>query len=268
MTPEHDRLDPAPVTPQHDRLHPAPVTPEQHRLDSHDATVRQLCAGAGAAVVSVGYRLAPESPFPAVVDDAYAALLWTAEHLHEAGGDPAALIVAGDSSGGGLAAATALTARDRDGPRLALQVLLYPVLDAGQDTESYRRNARGYFLTAAHLRWYWQQYLGGLGRDSASAGDPRASPLRDVDHSALPPAYVLTAGCDPLCDEGREYAEVLRAAGVTVAGAHFPAMFHGFLGFTAHLADARTAMTAVTGAIAATGLSHRKNSGDLGGGAG
>ncbi|MFJ2742451.1 alpha/beta hydrolase [Streptomyces sp. NPDC087440] len=235
-------------------------------LDSHDATVRQLCAGSGAAFVSVDYRLAPEAPFPAAVDDAYAALEWTAGHLDEAGGDPGALVVAGDSAGGCLAAVCAQLARERGGPRIALQVLLYPVLDAAQDTVSYRRNASGYFHTAAHMRWYWEQYLGSAGRTLAR--DPRVSPLCAADLRGLPPAYVLTAGCDPLCDEGEAYAAALRAAGVTVDRAHFPAMFHGFLGFTGLLADSRAAMAGVTGAIAASGSYDRKNSGDLGGCAG
>ncbi|CAM5301349.1 putative lipase/esterase [Streptomyces spiroverticillatus] len=235
-------------------------------LDSHDATVRQLCAGSGAAFVSVDYRLAPEAPFPAAVDDAYTALVWVAEHIKEVGGDPGALVVAGDSAGGCLAAVCAQSARACGGPALALQVLLYPVLDAAQDTVSYRRNAGGYFHTAAHMRWYWEQYLGREAR--ALARDPRVSPLRAADLRGLPPAYVLTAGCDPLCDEGEAYVVALRAAGVTVERAHFPAMFHGFLGFTGLLADSRAAMAGVTGAIAATGACDRKNSGDLGGRAG
>ncbi|MEU8888578.1 alpha/beta hydrolase [Streptomyces sp. NPDC048442] len=237
-------------------------------LDSHDGTVRRICRGAGAAVVSVDYRLAPEAPFPAAVEDAYAAVRWVAEHIKEAGGDPGALVVAGDSSGGALAAVTARLARERGGPDLALQVLLYPALDAAQDTDSYRRNASGYFLTAAHMRWFWEQYLGPEGPGSAAARHPDVSPLRAADLSGLPPAHVLTAGCDPLCDEGREYAAALRAAGVEVGEQHFPAMFHGFLGFTGLLADSRTAMAAVTAAIAAVGVSGRKNFGDLGGGAG
>ncbi|MFJ6698957.1 alpha/beta hydrolase fold domain-containing protein [Streptomyces sp. NPDC091272] len=237
-------------------------------LDSHDGTVRQICRGAGAAVVSVDYRLAPEAPYPAAVEDAYASLCWVAEHIEEAGGDPGALVVAGDSSGGALAAVAARIARDRGGPDLALQVLLYPVLDAAQDTRSYRDNARGYFLTAAHMRWFWEQYLGPEGAASQVARHPDVSPLRARDLFGLPPALVLTAGCDPLCDEGRDYARALGAAGVAVTARHFPAMFHGFLGFTGLLADSRTAMAAVTEAIAALEVHGRKNSGDLGGAAG
>ncbi|MFI5804791.1 alpha/beta hydrolase fold domain-containing protein [Streptomyces sp. NPDC051561] len=234
-------------------------------LDSHDGTVRKLCREAGAAVVSVDYRLAPEAPFPAAVEDAYAAVRWVAGHLGQWGGDPAALVVAGDSAGGALATVAARLARERGGPEIALQVLLYPVLDAAQDTDSYRRNASGYFLTAAHMRWFWEQYLGEAGPASPHSRHPYASPLRAPDLSGLPPAYLLTAGCDPLCDEGQEYASALREAGVRVTEGHFRAMFHGFLGFTEALADSRTAMTEVAGAIAAAGVYGRKNSGDLGG---
>ncbi|MFD4631802.1 alpha/beta hydrolase [Streptomyces sp. NPDC058284] len=232
-------------------------------LDSHDATARGLTARSGAAVVSVGYRLAPEHRFPAAVDDAYAALCWAAGESAALGGDPGALVAAGDSSGGGLAAAAALRARDEGGPALALQVLLYPLLDAAQDTASYRENARGCFLTAAHLRWFWQQYLG-------SDGDGRhalASPLRAADLSGLPPAHLVTAGCDPLRDEGLHYAERLRAAGVDVVSAHFRGMFHGFLAFPDALPNAGKALTDVAEAIGST-ATHRKNSGGAGGGTG
>lgn len=232
-------------------------------LDSHDATARALAARSGAVVVSVAYRLAPEHRFPAAVDDAYAALRWAAGESAALGGDPDAVVVAGDSSGGGLAAAVALRARDAGGPAVALQVLLYPLLDAAQDTDSYRENAHGYFLTAAHLRWFWQQYLGPDGQDT----HPYASPLRAPDLRGLPPAYVVTAGCDPLRDEGLAYAARLRAAGGHVTAAHFPHMFHGFLGFPDLLPDAVRAMTGAAEAIESTG-DRRKNSGGSGGGAG
>lgn len=229
-------------------------------LDSHDATARRLTARSGAAVVSVAYRLAPEHRFPAAVDDAYAALCWAAEQRAALGGAPGALITAGDSSGGGLATAVALRAREAGGPALALQVLLYPLLDAAQDTASYRENARGYFLTAAHLRWFWRQYLG----PDNDGTHPLASPLRAADLSGLPPAHLVTAGCDPLRDEGLAYAERLRAAGVEVAAAHYPGMFHGFLGFPERLPDAGRALADVAEAIAST-AAHRKNVGGGGG---
>ncbi|MFE0173535.1 alpha/beta hydrolase [Streptomyces sp. NPDC059002] len=228
-------------------------------LDSHDATARGLCARAGAAVVSVAYRLAPEHRFPAAPDDAYAALCWAAGEIGSLGGDPGALVTAGDSSGGGLATVAALRARDLDGPAVALQVLIYPVLDAGQDTASYRENAEGYFLTAAHMRWFWRQYLGPDGDGT----HPDASPL-GARLTGLPPAHLVTAGCDPLRDEGLAYAYRLRAAGVPVTLGHYPGMFHGFLGFPGLLDDAETAVAAVAEAIAST-AEGRKNGGEGGG---
>ncbi|MEV0321362.1 alpha/beta hydrolase [Streptomyces sp. NPDC050658] len=233
-------------------------------LDSHDATARTLCARSGAVVVSVDYRLAPESRFPAAAEDAYAALCWAAAEAAAGGlgGDPGAVVTAGDSSGGGLATAVTLMARDRSGPAVALQVLIYPMLDAGCDTGSYTSNATGYFLTAAHLRWFWRQYLGPDG----DGGHPYASPLR-ADVTGLPPAHVVTAGCDPLCDEGRAYAARLRAAGVVVTEGHHPRMFHGFVGFPRLLGDAAAAVADVAEAVAHT-VSDRKNSGEGGGAAG
>jgi len=231
-------------------------------LDSHDSTARGLCREAGAVVVSVDYRLAPESPFPAAVDDAYEALCWAAGHHAELGGDPAALVVAGDSAGGNLAAVVALLARDRSGPRIALQALVYPATDAHQGTESFARNADRYFLTAAHCRWFVEQYLG---RDGDRA-HPHVSPLL-ADLASLPPAHIVTAGCDPLCDEGRAYATALREAGVEVTESHFPRMFHGFFGFPELLDDARAALADVANAIVST-ASDRKNDGQPGGNAG
>ncbi|MGW6063052.1 alpha/beta hydrolase [Streptomyces sp. NPDC055189] len=230
-------------------------------LDTHDATARTLCAEAGAVVVSVAYRLAPEHRFPAAPEDAYAALCWAATETRAGGlgGDPGAVVTAGDSSGGGLAAVAALMARDRGGPAVALQVLIYPMLDAGQGGDSYTSNATGCFLTAAHLRWFWEQYLGPDGDGS----HPYASPA-GADLSALPPARIVTAGCDPLCDEGAAYAIRLGLAGVPVTRGHYPGMFHGFLGFPRLLGDARAAVADVAEAIAST-VSGRKISGDVGG---
>lgn len=232
-------------------------------LDSHDITVRGLCRASGAVLVSVDYRLAPEARFPAAVEDAYAALLWAAAHVGELGGDPRALVVAGDSAGGTLSAVAALIAKERGGPAIALQALVYPAADAGQDTDSYRKNATGYFMGATALRWFWEQYLGPDG----DGGHPYASPLRAGDLAGLPPAYIVTAGCDPLCDEGQAYAQRLRRAGGTVAERHCPGMFHGFFGFSELLDDARDALTGVAEAIAST-AKDRKNRCDQGGCAG
>ncbi|MFI5980442.1 alpha/beta hydrolase [Streptomyces sp. NPDC051555] len=231
-------------------------------LDTHDSTARHLCRSAGAVVVSVDYRLAPEAPFPAAVHDAHAALCWAGGQMAELGGAPGALVIAGDSAGGNLAAAALLLARERGGPAVALQVLVYPALDAAQDTASVRRNAEGYFLTAAHLRWFWAQYLGPGG----NGADPLASPLR-ADLTGLPPAHVVTAGCDPLCDEGAAYVRALREAGTSAHEDHHPGMFHGFLGLVDFLPAARRALDGVAEAIART-VSSRKNCGADGGDAG
>lgn len=228
-------------------------------LDTHDTTARALCRAAGAAVVSVDYRRAPEHRFPAAAEDAHAVLCWAGGHLGELGGAPGSLVVAGDSAGGNLAVAALLLARERGGPAVALQALVYPVLDAAQDTASYRRYAEGCFLTAAHLRWFWEQYLGpgGDGRH------PLASPLR-ADPAGLPPAYLVVAGCDPLRDEGEAYHRGLTASGVaSVLDAH-PGMFHGFLALAGVLPQAREAMARLGGAIAST-LMDGKTSGEAGG---
>ncbi|MFE6895217.1 alpha/beta hydrolase [Streptomyces sp. NPDC057694] len=232
-------------------------------LDSHDSTARALCRDAGAVVVSVDYRLAPEHRFPAAVDDAYAALCWVAGHVAELGADAAALSVAGDSAGGNLAAVVAQIARDEGGPAIARQILVYPATDARQKTGSFDDNADGYFLTAAHCAWFREQYLGPDG----DPADPRVSPLLADDLTGLPPAHVVTAGCDPLCDEGRAYASALRDAGVPVTESRFPGMFHGFFGFPELLDDARRALADVVEVIVSSGR-DRKNDGDAGGRAG
>jgi acetyl esterase len=220
---------------------PAPVVVFFHgggmvlcSLDSHDAFCRELAAGTGATVVSVDYRLAPEHPFPAPVEDAYTALRWAAR-THP--GRP--LAVAGDSAGGNLAAVTALLARDRGGPALAAQHLYYPMLDPARASASYTENAQGRFVTADHLRWYWEQYLTG----PADALDPRATPFAARDLAGLPPAFVVTAGFDPLRDEGRRYAELLAAAGVPVEHHPYDEAFHGFMTMSgdAALPEARDA---------------------------
>ncbi|MEU9251818.1 alpha/beta hydrolase [Streptomyces sp. NPDC048270] len=231
-------------------------------LDTHDATARALSRAAGAAVVSVDYRRAPEHRFPAAAEDAYAALRWVGAHLVELGGDPRALVVAGDSAGGNLAAAALLLARERGGPAVALQVLVYPVLDAAQDSASYRTYAEGCFLTAAHLRWFWEQYLGPGG----DGGHPLASPLR-ADLTGLPPAHLVLAGCDPLRDEGRAYRRRLAECGVPAVLDEHPGMFHGFLALAGVLPQAREAMARLGGAINST-LKDGKTSGEAGGYAG
>ncbi|MFZ3571137.1 alpha/beta hydrolase [Streptomyces sp. BH097] len=206
-------------------------------LDSHDGFCRELAAATGSSVVSVDYRLAPEHPFPAAPEDAYTALLWAAR-THP--GRP--LVVAGDSAGGTLAAVTALLARERGGPALAAQHLYYPMLDPERSSASYEENAHGYFVTADHLRWYWQQYL----PRPEDARDPRATPLAAERLDGLPPAFVVTAGLDPLRDEGRRYAQLLTAAGVPTRYHCYDEAFHGFMtmGGQAALPEAKAACAA------------------------
>ncbi|MFI6319053.1 alpha/beta hydrolase [Nonomuraea sp. NPDC050556] len=210
-------------------------------LDTHDGVCRDLCRGAEAIVISVDYRLAPEHPYPAGPDDAYAATIWAHEHAAELGGDPSRLAVAGDSAGGNLAAVTALRARDLGGPPIGFQLLIYPATDAAMDTPSHKENAEGYFLTAAHMRWYWDQYQPSPERRA----EPYSSPLH-ADLRGLPPALVLTAEYDPLRDEGEAYAVRLAEAGVPVRSVRYDGMFHGFWGMGAFLPAAQEAMDRAT----------------------
>lgn len=208
-------------------------------LDGYEGICRVIANGAGCLVVSVDYRLAPEHPFPCAPEDTYAATCWVADHAAELGADPRRIAVAGDSAGGNLAAVCALMARDRGGPDLVFQLLLYPVTDHAFDTTSYRDNGEGYFLETVTMRWYWRQYLGS-GGDGA---DPYASPLRALDLAGLPPALIVTAGYDPLRDEGEAYGRRLRDAGIDATVSRYETMFHGFFGF-ARLLDAAAAANA------------------------
>lgn len=194
-------------------------------LDTHDAMARSLCRDCTAVVVSVDYRLAPEAPFPAAVEDAVAATRWAAAHLADLGGD-ARLAVAGDSAGGNLAAVVAQTLRDEpDGiPALVAQLLVYPATDASGDYASRVENGAGYFLERPTMDWFMRHYASG----GAVLTDPRVSPLRAADLAGLPPAVVVTAGFDPLRDEGEAYAAALREAGVPVQVRRFDTMIHGF----------------------------------------
>ncbi len=196
-------------------------------LDSHDGFCRRLADAADCLVVAADYRRAPEHPFPAALDDCYAVTDWLADHATALGGDPGRLGVAGDSAGANLAAAVALLARERGGPDIDYQQLLYPVLDYAFDTGSYESYGDGYFLTTEAARYYWDQYLA----SDVDAHNPLAAPLRASDCSDLPPATVLTAGFDPLRDEGEAYADRLRDAGVQVEYTEFEGQIHGFLLF-------------------------------------
>ncbi|WP_408898071.1 alpha/beta hydrolase [Nocardioides sp. R1-1] len=195
-------------------------------LESHDGFCRQLAQSVEAVVVSVDYRLAPEHPAPTAAEDAYAALLWASERHDELGTDPDGVAVAGDSAGGNLAAVVALLARDRGGPALAGQALLYPVVDPACDTPSYDTYAEGHFNTAAAMRWYWDQYLGPERR----LPDPPelVAPSRAASLTGLPPAVVVVTGADPLRTEVEAYVERLVADGVPVVARTYPRLFHGF----------------------------------------
>lgn len=196
--------------------------------DSHDPLCRTLTNACGAVVLSVDYRLAPEHPFPAPLEDCYAATEWAAEHADAVGGDPDRLAVAGDSAGGNLAACVALRARDRDGPDVGYQALIYPVTDSGLDYDSYEENA-DYPANRPGLAWCWEHYLA----REVDAVHPYASPMHARDLSVLPPATVVTAGFDGLRDEGTAYADRLAGAGVPVDHRNYPDVTHGFFGMTA-----------------------------------
>ena len=217
-------------------------------LQTHDEPCRALAAGTGAVVVSVDYRLAPEHPFPAAVDDAYAAACFVAGNAEDLGVDADRLVVAGDSAGGNLAAVVSLLARDRSGPTIALQVLIYPAVDFDFDSgrwPSLEENSTGYFLHLETMRWFADCY-GGTG---LLAGDPSAAPIRATDHSGLPPVHVSVAGFDPLRDEGLGYAEALAGAGVPVTLCRHDAQVHGYWHFAPSVESSGAAREADIAAI-------------------
>ncbi|HEV2335445.1 MAG TPA: alpha/beta hydrolase [Stellaceae bacterium] len=215
-------------------------------LDTHDLIARNLCAGAGALVASVDYRMGPEHRFPAAVEDSVAALGWLHANAAGLGADASRLGVHGDSAGANLAAVVALQARDAGGPRLRLQSLVYPVVDFTQSSASYGKFAEGYgLLTRAAMVWFRQHYL----RNPADAEDWRASPIKAASLAGVAPAIVVTAECDVLHDEGQHYADALRRAGVAVEYREFPGMIHGFFGMVPIIDDAMVAQRAVGAAF-------------------
>jgi len=216
-------------------------------LDSHDGACRRLANEVNAVVVSVDYRLAPEHRWPAAAEDAFAATQWAAAHAAELGIDADRLAVAGDSAGGNLTAVVAQMARDRGGPALAFQLMVYPVIDLSatrSEHASQTENARGYFLTLDQMEWYRDQYLG-----DADGEAPYASPIKAGSLAGLPAACVVTAEMDPLRDEGEAYGRALRAAGVPVELHRAPGMFHGFFNMDAVLDGSREAQQIAFGAI-------------------
>ena len=221
-------------------------------VETHDATCQQLAAGVPAVVVSVEYRLAPEDRFPAAVEDCDAVTRWVADHAAELGSDPARLAVAGDSAGGNLAAVVARRARDNGGPPIAFQLLVYPATDMTRSSASHKENGEGYLLTTEMIDWFMDHYFG---PDQASkVGLPDASPLFVDRVEDLPPALVITAEFDPLRDEGEDYAERLRGAGVAAHTSRYDGMIHGFFGMDAVFDSAKLAMdeaiTALRAALA------------------
>jgi len=193
-------------------------------LEAYDATCRALTNAARCVVAAMEYRLAPEHKFPTAPEDCYAATQWVAAHATAIGGDPARLALGGDSAGGNLTAVVAQMVRDRGGPVLCYQLLVYPVTDHNYDTASYRENAEGYLLTRDAMVWFWNHYL----RSPADGSNPMASPLRADNLRGLPPAMVITAEFDPLRDEGEAYAARLQEAGVPVTLKRYDGMIHGF----------------------------------------
>ncbi|TCU74928.1 acetyl esterase [Bradyrhizobium sp. R2.2-H] len=210
-------------------------------LDSHDVVCRQLAAEGALIVISVDYRLAPEHKFPAAAEDAIAATKWIAANARELDIDASRLSIGGDSAGGNLAAVVALAARDAGGPALAGQVLIYPATDFAMTHGSHSEPETSVLLTHSVIRWFRDHYLNG----AADIHDWRASPARAQNLAGLPPAYVLTAGADPLRDEGDEYAERLRQAGVPVTYKHFPGQFHGFFTMGKLLRQANVAVSEI-----------------------
>jgi acetyl esterase/lipase len=213
-------------------------------LDGWDASVRNLAAASGCDVLSVDYRLAPEHVFPAAADDAYDALVWAAGAAGLAGGRP--IVVAGDSAGGNLATVSALRARDSDGPPIALQVLVYPVVDCDLDRRSYREyDGDELILNRRDMIWFWDHYA----PDPATRANPYAAPMRAPSLAGLPPAYLVTAEHDPLRDEGFAYADRLRAGRVPVEHRHYGSQIHAFFTFTGVLDDADKAVAEAGAAI-------------------
>lgn len=213
-------------------------------LETHDALCRTLANESGCKVVAVDYRLAPEHVFPAAVDDCYAALKWVEANGGGIGIDVTRIAVAGDSAGGNLAAVVSQIAKAEKGPDITFQLLIYPVTDTDVDTASYKANAEGYFLERDGMIWFFDHYL-----KDADRSDPRIAPLKAASLAGLPRAYVVTAGFDPLRDEGRAYAEALKAAGVKTEHVNYDGMIHGFFNLQGAFDVSREAVKAAAKAL-------------------
>lgn len=232
---------------------PAPILVYFHgggwvlgNLDSHDRVCRALAADTACVVIAVDYRLAPEHPFPAAVDDCLAAFKWVHTHAAELGGVPDGVAVGGDSAGGNLAAVVCQLTRG-EVARPAFQLLVYPATDLSREAASYAEFGRGYLLPRETMVWFREHYVG----DAEAARDPRVSPLLADDVSGLPPALVLTAGFDVLCDEGEAYAARMQAAGVDVVHRCYPMLTHGFFSMAGTVREARRAFRETTESLRA-----------------
>ena len=216
-------------------------------LDTHDVVCTAIAHRAGAVVVAVDYRLAPEHKFPAAVTDSYAATAWVASNATKLGIDPKRISVGGDSAGGNLAAVVSLKSRDENGPAIALQVMIYPVTDLSSfDTQSYQEFGENHYLTKSEMEWFRGHYL----RSMEDARNPHASPLLALDLGELPPALIMTAECDPLRDEGEAYAKRLADDGVPVTYTCYPGMIHPFFSLSGAIPQAFDAIQQVANAVA------------------
>lgn len=196
-----------------------------NNIDTHDDLAQRLAEASGCVFVSVDYRLAPEHKYPSAIEDAYAALKWVVSNSGELQIDPNKIAVCGDSAGGNIAAALCLMTRDRNGPPIAFQALIYPITDCDFSRRSYHENSDGYFLTTSQMRWFWQHYVS----SSEQMQEPYASPLRAKSLKGLPPALILTAEFDPLRDEGEAYGAALGAVGIAVEVHQYHGMIHAFI---------------------------------------
>ncbi len=231
-------------------------------LDTHDVTCRSLTNQAECVTVSVDYRLAPEHKFPAAVDDSYAATRWVADHAAELGVDASKIAVGGASAGGNLATVVGLMAIEEGGPALVFQLLIYPVTDAALDTSSARAvTSDEYPLTRADMEWFWRHYL----RGDADRRHPYASPALAKSLAGLPPALVITAEIDPLCDEGERYAAALERAGVAAACTRYGGVTHGFVGMEALLDKGRAAVAESAAALRSAFISPSPPTGERAG---
>lgn len=213
-------------------------------LESADGTARNMCVGGQCVVISVDYRLAPDTKFPGPAEDCWAATTWAVNNAASINGDPTRLAVGGDSAGGNLAAAMSLMAADRGGPEIALQLLVYPVTDLDYNTVSYGDNAEGYSLTKVTMQYYWDQYI-----DAEHAANPYAVPMQAKSLAGQPPALVITAEFDPLRDEGEAYAKRLREAGVATTSTRYDGVIHGFFSMGAFVDKGQQAVDEASAAL-------------------